>query len=291
MWKDRLTKPPSDKDVMYVYWDSECTSDTPVSNDESDGYYHRKNLIYAQTTACRCEDSELDEQGPLYEFIDDPLKELMDFLCIMSNQFKKIICIAHNTSSYNSHFILKYVLTTMTGKPKIILRGYQILCLEVNKRKFIYYIDYFPMALKNISASFDMPANDNTSVTFSTLLKIYLKMLFLMFVFMRLQEKKINAYILTQACRRFKSLIVGTGNVKLFTECITLVVCYASLILRRNFLANNVVGNLPTKIYRFAENQSQIAIKWLNSTEHKNDIVVRQAGRNKRVRLPTERPL
>ncbi|KAF4523989.1 hypothetical protein B566_EDAN013831 [Ephemera danica] len=166
MRKDRLTKPPSDKDVMYVFWDSECTQDTPVSDEESDGFYHRVNLICAQTICRRCEDAELDYQCPncgerQYIFIEDPLKNFMDFLCVTRKHFKKIICIAHNSSSYDSHFILKYVLTTMTVKPKIIMRGAQILCLEVNKLKFIDSFHYFPMALKSLPASFDMPADVN----------------------------------------------------------------------------------------------------------------------------------
>ncbi|KAF4523990.1 hypothetical protein B566_EDAN013832 [Ephemera danica] len=80
--------------------------------------------------------------------------------------------------------------------------------------------------------------------------------------------------------------MVVIGNVNPFTECITLASC-ASLKFRRNFLANNVVGIKPANGYRFADNQSQIAIKWLLSEERRSNIVIRHAGREKEVRLPT----
>ncbi|KAF4524515.1 hypothetical protein B566_EDAN011526 [Ephemera danica] len=95
-----------------------------------------------------------------------------------------------------------------------------------------------------------------------------------------------DVFILTQACRKFKALIEEAGNVNPFTECITLASC-ASLIFRRNYLENNVVGIIPPNGYRFADNQSQIAIKWLLSEERKDNIVIRHAGRAREYRLPT----
>ncbi|KAF4517302.1 hypothetical protein B566_EDAN008636 [Ephemera danica] len=325
MQKDRLTKPPSDKDVLYVYWDSECTQDTPVSDDESDGFYHKVNLICAQTVCHSCNSSELDEKcvscgDRQHVFIDDPLLEFMEFLCITRNQFKKLICIAHNSSGYDSHFILKHVLTVLTVKPKIVMRGAKILCLEVNKLKFIDSLHYFPMALKQLPATFDMPSDVNKGYFphfFNTVQnQNYVGYIpdaryygaedmtakdhdkFMEWHAQRVQEDylfnfreelvkycKQDVHILTLACRKFKDMMIEVGNVNPFKECITLASC-ASLIFRRNFLKNNVVGIIPANGYRFADNQSQIAIKWLLSEERRSNIVIRHAGREKEVRLP-----
>jgi hypothetical protein len=328
MQKNRLAKPSPDKDVLYVIWDSECTQDTPVSDDTSDGYYHKVNLICAQTLCARCDEEHISLDQPCYdcgvrkyEFLEDPLKEFLEFLCLPRKQFKKIICIAHNAKNYDNHFILKYVLTVLHLKPKIIMRGAQILCMDVNKIKFIDSINYFPMALKKLPSTFDMPRDvckgyfphffntsdnqryvgpipeakfygpeDMSQEENEKFHKWHAERVEENYVF-DLRKELVeycyqDVFILTEACRKFKLLILDVGNVNPFTECITLASC-ASLIFRRNYLKNNVVGIIPANGYRFADNQSQIAIKWLLSEERKDDITIRHAGRAREFRLPT----
>jgi hypothetical protein len=47
------------------------------------------------------------------------------------------IVIAHNFEGYDDQFILNYLVHTACMKPKVILHGIKILCLEVCSLKFI----------------------------------------------------------------------------------------------------------------------------------------------------------
>ena len=65
------------------------------------------------------------------------------------------VCIAHNASGYDSHFLLEYVHGTGV-KPSMVLNGHKIMCLEVQGVRFIDSLNYFPMALSRSPKSFGL---------------------------------------------------------------------------------------------------------------------------------------
>jgi hypothetical protein len=66
------------------------------------------------------------------------------------------IVIAHNFKGYDGQFILNYLVHTACIKPKVILNGSKMLCMEVCGLKFIDSYNFLPCALAKMPAAFGL---------------------------------------------------------------------------------------------------------------------------------------
>jgi hypothetical protein len=99
--------PPSDNRVMLVFYDFETTQDTQYSNTAG---LHVHNFVCIQQFCSRCESSEnVDEVCTLcgklkHSFWENPVGDLLSYLCQDRSWCKQIIVIAHNAKAFNLLF-------------------------------------------------------------------------------------------------------------------------------------------------------------------------------------------
>ena len=65
------------------------------------------------------------------------------------------ICIAHNSSGYDAHFVLAFV-HRMGIKPNLMVTGHKILRLEARGVTFIDSLNFFPIALSKLPKAFGL---------------------------------------------------------------------------------------------------------------------------------------
>ncbi|CAH0561693.1 unnamed protein product [Brassicogethes aeneus] len=81
-----------------------------------------------------------------------------------------------------------------------------------------------------------------------------------------------------KACLKFREQMMTTTNVCPFTDACT-IASACNKVFRRNFLKPNTIGIIPKGGYRFKDNQSLIALKWLIWEEKERKIVIQHAAR------------
>lgn len=163
MKRDKKQVPPSDDNVLYVFWDCESTLDTPVSEDPADGTKHVVNLIVAQTQCSACSGDEdisklCSKCGVRnYIFIDnDPIKSFLDFLMLPRKIFKKLLLFAHNAKSYDNVLLLHHLLTKQRVVPKLIMRENQVISMIIGNLKFLDSMMFLPMALSKLPETLEL---------------------------------------------------------------------------------------------------------------------------------------
>ena len=149
MKPDTREEPPSDKNTMFCFWDTETRQDQLIDEKNPNlGTKHIVNLLVAQTQCSVCKEDENLTKYCVncgirqHVFIADPVKAFLDFLALPRKKIKKIICLAHNSRHFDSCFILNYVLHVMCIKPIVIMRGAQILSMEIGHVKFIDSLNF-----------------------------------------------------------------------------------------------------------------------------------------------------
>ncbi|CAH1106576.1 unnamed protein product [Psylliodes chrysocephalus] len=198
------------------------------------------------------------------------------------------------------------------------MRGTKLISMTVGNIKFLDSLNYFPMALSKLPDAFGFsefkkghfPHLFNTvenqnyvgvipSIEFydpnslkeenrKNLLEWHSKRIAENYVFDF--QKEIISYcmsdvdILTQACLKFRQLLLEETSVCPFMEATT-IASTCNKVYRRNFLESNTIGIIPKRGYRWQDNQSTIAIKWLVWEEKQRNIHIKHAARGKEVRV------
>jgi len=121
----------SDK-VLYVFYDFETTQNTKYSNKAT---LHVPDLVYVHQFCSRCEDAE--DCGECvrcgqrkHSFWDDPLRDMLTYLCKPRPSADKIVAIAHNAKAFDLHFILNRAIL-LKWKPERIMSGLKIMCMKM----------------------------------------------------------------------------------------------------------------------------------------------------------------
>ena len=91
--------------------------------------------------------------------------------------------------------------------------------------------------------------------------------------------------ILKLACIAFRKSFLENGKVCPFTEATT-IASTCMRVYRKNFLKPYTVGILPSRGYRFNDNQSAVALKWLVWMESELNRNIYHAGRCREIKLP-----
>ncbi|XP_011859145.1 PREDICTED: uncharacterized protein LOC105556661 [Vollenhovia emeryi] len=269
------------------------------------------------TTSVRCRWCGVRE----FVFRHDPVKQFVDFATRTTKYFKKIICIAHNAKAFDAQFILKHLVEDAKTReePRVILNGTKIIVMTVGHTKFIDSVNYMPMRLSDLPKAFGLrdtadkgifPHLFNTRANQTYVgplpevryyspeqMKPEERERFLtwhaemtrkniVFDFQReiIRYCRNDVDILRRACWAFRKIFLERGGVCPFEECPT-IASTCMRIFHKNFLREKEIGLIPVGGYRYADNQSSKALRWLVWMERELGHRIIHAGRGREYRI------
>jgi len=107
-------------DVLFVFYDFENTQDTKINETAK-----LPVLICLQQfcTACEMQDDYKQDCAQCgkrrHSFFEDPVGDLLSYLCEPRPSCKKVVAIAHNTKAFESQFILNRAIYSSGPRIKI----------------------------------------------------------------------------------------------------------------------------------------------------------------------------
>jgi hypothetical protein len=119
---------PASDTVLFVFYDFETTQYTRYSDSAS---VHLPNLVCLQQFCSKCENAQdisidCEQCGRRkHTFWDDPVEDMLTYLCKSRFWCTKMVVIAHNAKAFDLHFILDRAIF-LKWKPKLILNGLKI---------------------------------------------------------------------------------------------------------------------------------------------------------------------
>jgi hypothetical protein len=91
-------------------------------------------------------------------FWEDPVGDMLTYLCESRPLCDQIIVIAHNAKALDLHFILNRAVL-LKWPPELIMSGQKILCMTIEHIKFIDIIRFLPFPLRKLSSAFGLTAS------------------------------------------------------------------------------------------------------------------------------------
>ena len=316
MQPDKRNAAKNSNNTLVVYYDIECTQNTNVSDIDVDGFFHKPNLLVSFTVCSICRnnlDIELCTGCGIRKkvFKEDPVKSFVDYLRLPRTVLKKVIVISHYGGKYDNIFVLNHFLTELGLAPKVIMKGSQIISMQVGNLKFIDSFSFIPLPLSKFQETFNLPpqlkkgyfphmfnvdenaqyVGDIPDVHFfmpedmatenrEKFLAWHQEQRGILYDF----DKELVEYcisdckILMQACEKFQDTMLRIGKVCCFSENVT-IAGMCNLVFRRNYLPANTIAIIPSNGYRWNDKQSLIAIKFLLAEELRLGINIQHAGR------------
>lgn len=265
-------------------------------------FEHEAILVCSQAVCEKCyriiDKNFFCDQCGERERIFEGKNSLIDFMKYIF-QYKpnktKVVCIAHNSRSYDGQLVMNTVLTHFKNVDiDICSKGFKLMRIVFNN--YIHFIDslmFLQMPLAKFSETFEL----ETTKGFSPFL-------FLSFENWNYEgvipepkyfsidmnnkkrraefeewyeEKKANTYnlrnetieyccndvtLLRRGCVRFMQSVIAIADVNPFIQCFTLAQC-ALIIYRKQFMPENKLGIVPSNNYHMQTAQSKICRKWL----------------------------
>jgi hypothetical protein len=89
---------------------------------------------------------------------DDPVGDLVTYLCRPRPWANKIVYIAHNAKAFDLHFILNRAIL-LKWQPELIVNGQKLMCMRMEYSVFLDSVSFLPMALRNLSEAFGLTAS------------------------------------------------------------------------------------------------------------------------------------
>ena len=312
------SKLPSSSKVLYVFYDLETTQDTPYSDN---AFLHVPNLVCAQQFCSACISVD-DVNTPCnacgvrkWAFWQKPIEEFVNYLRKPRKNIEKIIAIAHNAKSFDSQFILNYMIK-LKWTPNILLNGTKIICMRVHHIVFLDSLNFFPMPLRDLPKAFGLPAQKGyyphffNTMTNLNYVGIYPDVSYYGVNSMSerertdflawYQENKDNEFnnkdmletycqadvtVLRLACKTFCTLFKDIGNIEVFLESVS-IASACNTVFRRNFLQSDTIGIIPRGGYTDGRIQSKQAMMWLAYLQMTEGITIRHGHNGKEYRLP-----
>jgi hypothetical protein len=153
---------PRSDDVLFVFYDFETTQDTKFADMAT---LHVPNLVCLQQFYARCENQPVIDADSLRcgkrrhtFFEEDPVGDLLTYLCEPRPWCNKVIAIAHNAKSFDSQFILSRVVL-LRWKPELILNGMKIVSMKTEHMTFLDSASYLPMPLRKLLEALGVSVN------------------------------------------------------------------------------------------------------------------------------------
>jgi hypothetical protein len=122
------------------------------------------NLVCIQQFCSRCDSSdEIDQdctqcEKRKHSFWEDPVGDMLNYLCESRPWCNKKIAIAHNAKAFDLHFILNRAIL-LKWRPERIMSGQKVLCMIMEHLKFIDSICFLPHPLRKLSGAFGLTAS------------------------------------------------------------------------------------------------------------------------------------
>ena len=274
----------------YIFYDFESM----VLEDGS----HKPNLCVCHRVCTQCmhlpiEDSGVDCSCGRERAVFEGVRAVQQFgEYVLDGSRAGAVCIAHNASGYDSHFLLDYV-HGVGVKPSVVLNGHKILSLEAQGVRFIDSLNYFPMALSRLPKAFgvceltkgffphlfNVPVNqgyvgpipdveyygpdDMSSSTRAEFLAWYATQGDRDF---NMREELLkycisDVDILQRCCGSFRTLFVQHTGLEPFTRSFTIAGA-CNRVYRTHYLKEGEIGLIPPEGY-FKGQGSSIATCWL----------------------------
>ena len=294
-------KQPSEvKQWKYIFYDLECTQNT--IDIDTNRQVHVVNYCIAMSVCSDCpDDGPCDACRPVHTFSSldggDALVSFCEwaFDCPAN---KNATFIAHNGGSYDSHFILSYLVKN-AEYPELTANGGKLLEMYVKtcKARFIDSFSFLSMPLSRFSATFNLP--NVVKGTFPHLFNVvdnykYIGRLPALHYYdpdgmkepgrSKLIEwhrehadnefefsKEIHQYcqsdvaLLKSGCMKFRSAFMSDTGIDPFQYCTIASACMA--VLRTSHLLPNTIGRIPPNGYRPTRNFSNKSMGWITYCE------------------------
>jgi ribosomal protein S27AE len=99
--------------VLYVFYDLETTQDTRLHDKTS---VHVPNLVCLQQLCSKCDSIPDNDQDCIqcgkckHTFWDDPVGDMLSYLCESRPWVERIIVIAHNAKAFDLHFVMLFTV-------------------------------------------------------------------------------------------------------------------------------------------------------------------------------------
>ena len=152
---------PSADNVLFVFYDIETTQDTKISETAK---LHEPILVCLQKFCTACEMQDDYEQDCArcgkrqHSFFEDPVGDLLSYLCEPRPWCKKVVAIAHNAKAFDVQFILNRAIL-LKWTPKLILNGLKIVSMKIHHIQFLDLVSYMPMPLRKLPEAFGLQAS------------------------------------------------------------------------------------------------------------------------------------
>jgi hypothetical protein len=88
-------------------------------------------------------------------FWDDPVGDLLSYLCETRPLVSKVVAIEHNAKAFDSQFILNKAIQ-MKWKYELILNGLKIVSMKIEHMLFIDRVSYLPMPHAKLLEAFGL---------------------------------------------------------------------------------------------------------------------------------------
>ena len=89
---------------------------------------------------------------------DDPVGDILTYLCEPRTWIKQIIAIAHNAKPFELQFILSRAVL-LKWRPERVMSRQKIILMKMEHLKFIDSISFPPIPLRNLSSAFVLTAS------------------------------------------------------------------------------------------------------------------------------------
>jgi len=152
--------------VHYVFYDFETTQNTKYSDRPS---LHVPDFVCVQQFCAHCEDEE--DCGECvrcgqskHSFWDDPVVDLLTYICKPRPWANNIVAIAHKTKAFDLHFIFNRAIM-LKWKPEQIMSGLKIMCIKMEHLVFLDIVSFLPLHCVNCPKRSDCrPVNRGTLI-------------------------------------------------------------------------------------------------------------------------------
>ncbi|KAG8239546.1 hypothetical protein J437_LFUL019267 [Ladona fulva] len=247
----------------------------------------------------------------------DPVADFFQYLRLPRQNFKHIICIAHNLKGYDGQFVLRHMVCDLKLTPSVLMTGTKMMMLEWESITFKDSLNFLPMSLEKLPKALNAGPGLKKGYFphfFNSMKNCgYVGALperkFYGYERMGANEKKSfdewcdsrkdqpfdlememkeycenDVTVLRCVCTAFCTLFEKLTNVHPFEESTTIAgSCLRAF--KRNFLKKDQIGVIPAGGYRWRDLQSHDAVMWLLGEERRRGIVIKHAGNGSEVRV------
>jgi len=148
--------PANADNVLYIFYDFVTTQNMMYSDTAKE---HVPNLVCVQQFCARCEEiDDCDRCGRRsHSFYNDPVGDLLSYLCEPRPWASKIVAIAHNAKAFDLHFILNRAIM-LKWKPELITNGLKIISMNMEHLVFLDSVSFLPCAFRKLPEAFGLQA-------------------------------------------------------------------------------------------------------------------------------------